>query len=145
MIHTTQAVTLTYPAGQCGQALEAPALEESGDDCEAIPTGQFSSYYGQARTRDGVYPPRAIIRVLSPRGEVVGCGRVKEGGLFPYLRVYGADGDLPGMKYGETPIFLIDGQPAFPDQSIVWTPDFSVHEVQIDAASSSLYLPLLTP
>jgi hypothetical protein len=143
MIHTSDAVTLTYPTGQCGQMARVNAPESAQEACEAVPTGQFTSYYGEAAAKNGPYQEGAVIRVFSPRGEVVGCGQVKEDGLFPYLRVYGADGDLPGMHYGETPSFQVDGQPVFPDQSLMWQPDFGVHEIELKASSINIYLPVL--
>ncbi len=144
MIHTTAAVTLTYPVGQCGQLLHDQVEPVATEDCQAVATGQFSSYYGYAMKGEEPFPPGASIRVLSPRGEVVGCGQVQQDGLFPYLRVYGQDGDLPGMVYGETPAFFIDGRPVLPEPAVVWMPDMSVHQVQLNPPPGQLYLPMLT-
>lgn len=32
---------------------------------------------------------------------MAGCGQFKEAGLYPYLRVYGTEGNLPGLLAGE--------------------------------------------
>jgi hypothetical protein len=144
MIHATAAVTLTYPAGVCGAALGAlPDLTPATTTCPAIPTGRFTTFYGEALRGGQAHPAAAAILAYSPRGEVIGCGQVAADGIYGYLRVYGADGDLPGARPGEPIRFTVGGVRAFAAPSPVWADDLDVHRLDLTAATAILYLPVI--
>ena len=143
MIHMTQAATLTYPADLCGAAMKsaepaaAPALT-----CPAAATSRFTHFYGHVTPVEDA-PPGAVILAYSPRGEVVGCGEVREGGLYPYLRVYGAEDAQPGMQPGETVRFTVNGRSALPSAAATWQNDWDVHPLDLALVGLQYqYLPL---
>jgi len=145
MLHMTQAATLVYPTTGCGLAANTPpAVNTTVTGCPAIPTGIFTHYYGRALTADGPLPAGTMILAYSPRGEVVGCAQVKADGLVPYLRAYGADGDLPGLRPGETVSFNAEGAgPPLAVDTPAWTGDYSVHRLDLTAAGNHEYLPMV--
>ena len=143
MIHVIQDVTLTYPAGLCGLTSGVDLGPAAAEECPAIPTGYFTHYYGQVRLGDRPYAAGATILAFSPRGEVVGCGQVGEDGLYPYLRVYGADGDLPGMLIGEAVQFTVDGCLAPISPLPIWEADYDIHYLDLIYPASQYYLPLI--
>jgi len=144
MIHMTQAATLTYPANLCGTALNAtePA-EVPAFTCPATPTSRFTQFYGHVTPVEDA-PSGAVILAYSPRGEVVGCGQVQEGGIYPYLRVYGAEDAQPGMQPGETVRFKVNGQLTLPSVAALWQNDWDVHplDLALDGVRYQ-YLPLI--
>jgi hypothetical protein len=150
MIHLLQDVTLTYPTGGCGGAgssvRETLAGPSDGDACTASPTSRFSNYYGRVLQAGGQLPAGAQIEVLSPRGEVVGCGAVREDGQYGYLRVYGADEAGQGMRAGELPRFIVAGRQLAGVGLTSWSDDLWVHAVNLAPAGpmTQTYLPLLT-
>jgi hypothetical protein len=144
MIHMTAATTLTYPAAGCGAAAGTePAVAPAPPACPAVATGVFTHYYGATTGGDQPAPAGAVLLAYSPRGEVVGCAQVQEGGLYPYLRVYGADGDLPGLQPGETVAFRLDGQALLAAEAPVWAGDYAVHQLDLAAGGEHAYLPMI--
>lgn len=141
MIYMTEAATLVYPANLCGSAVQrtepAAPSEAPVASCQAQPTSRFTHFYGQVTA-----PAGAQVVAYSPRGEVVGCGRVGADGLLPYLRVYGAEEAIPGMQTGEAIRFTVDGQPLAVQAT--WRNDWDVHRLGQDAAvPGRLFLPLI--
>lgn len=137
MIHMTQAATLTFPANLCGGALKTDVVAEpAAIGCAAQPTSRFTHYFGRVDA-----PAGSEVLAYSPRGEVVGCGRVAEDGLLPYLRVYGAEGAAPGMQDGEPISFTVAGQTL--DAQPAWQNDWNVHRLGQPENDSRTYLPLL--
>jgi hypothetical protein len=84
----------------------------------------------------------APVLAYTPRGEIVGCGTVGPGGLLPYLRVYGAEGDAPGMQAGERVRLVADGREL---GALTWRNDWDTHELG-DPVEGLLraWLPLLS-
>lgn len=144
MIHMTTASTLTYAAAGCGAALlateapTAPALT-----CPAAATSRFTHFYGHVTPAEDA-PVGATILARSPRGEIVGCGQVQEGGLYPYLRVYGAEDAQPGMLPGETVRFTVNGRLVLPSAAAIWQNDWDVHplDLALDGVRYG-YLPMI--
>lgn len=137
MIHMTEAATLTYPANLCGGALKSDAAPEAAaGSCAAQPTSRFTHYYGRVDA-----PAGSEVLAHSPSGQVVGCGRVGEDGLLPYLRVYGAEGNTPGMGDGEAVRFEVAGEPL--EVQPAWRNDWNVHRLGQPENDSRTYLPLL--
>lgn len=143
MLHMTQAAALIYPANLCGAAQNQAIAEPETSACPAIPTSQFTSFYGRIASAAVPLPAGAGILAYSPRGEVVGCGVVQEDGLYGYLRVYGADGDLPGMLPEETVTFTIGGLPAGAAGPARWQNDFEAHEQDLSLSPYAQFLPLV--
>ncbi len=146
MIHMTAAATLTYPATGCGAAAGTePGAEPIGATpaCPAVATGVFTHYYGAAMNGDRPMPAGAVILAYSPRGEVVGCGAVQEGGLYPYLRVYGAKDAQPGLQPGEAVHFTVDGRLTQLSAAAIWQNDWDVYPLDLEIGGSDYYLPLI--
>ncbi len=143
MIRMTEDAALTYPANLCGAAQTQAIAEPETSACPAIPTSQFTSFYGRIAFAAAPLPAGAGILATSPRGEVVGCGAVQEDGLYGYLRVYGADGDLPGMLPGETVTFTIGGLPAGASGPAPWQNDFEAHEQDLSLSLFTQFLPFI--
>ena len=143
MIHMTQAATLTYPAAACGLAASQSAPESPPADCPATATAHFTHYFGQVLADDMPLAPGVEIRARSPRGEVVGCAQIREDGIYPYLRVYGAEDDLPGMRPGEAIRFEIGDQPVVTSSPVIWRNDYDVHALDLYGAAQHTYLPLV--
>ena len=144
MIHMTQAATLVYPASLCGTALNAPEPTEiPAFTCPVTPTSRFTQFYGHVTPVEDA-PSGAVILAYSPHGEVVGCGQVHEGGLYPYLRVYGAEDTQPGMQPGEPVRFTVNGRLALLSVAALWQNDWDVHplDLALDGVRSQ-YLPLI--
>ncbi len=143
MIHMTAAATLIYPADQCGGALRAWEQAAPAFTCPAVPTSRFTHFYGHVTPVEDA-PPGAAILAYSPRGEVVGCGQVGEGVLYPYLRVYGAEDAQPGMQPGEAVRFTVNGRRVLPSTPAIWQNDWDVHPLDLEVAGVQYqYLPLI--
>lgn len=142
MIHMTTAATLTYPADQCGTAAGAEPAAPSAFICLATATSRFTHFYGHVTPAEDA-SLGATILAYSPRGEVVGCGQVGEGGLYPYLRVYGAEDGQPGMQPGEIVRFTVDNLPAVTSAEATWENDWNVHLLDLTPGGSRYYLPII--
>jgi hypothetical protein len=148
MIRMTEAATLTYPASACGVALtQTSEVSETSEvwTCDAIPTPYFTSFYGTVMLGNRPYPAGAWIEALSPRGEVVGCSQIVEEGVYPFLRVYGADEDMdiPGMQAGEPVAFWVNGRMVELGNPPYWQNDRDVHELDLRVEPIWVYLPLV--
>jgi hypothetical protein len=111
--------------------------------CDAIPTPYFTVFYGTVMLGNRPYPAGAWVEALSPRDEVVGCSQIVEQGVYPFLRVYGADEDIPGMEAGEAVAFRVNGQIVELDNPPSWQNDRDVHELDLRVEPIWLYLPLV--
>ncbi|OQA40554.1 MAG: hypothetical protein BWY52_02842 [Chloroflexi bacterium ADurb.Bin325] len=142
MIHMTEAATLTYPATGCGAALRVTEeTTAAAFVCPAAATSRFTHFYGQVTPAEAA-PPGATILAYSPRGEIVGCGQVGEGGLYPYLRVYGAEDGQPGMQPNEGVRFTVNNLPAVASADATWQNDWDVHPLDLTPVGMKLHLPL---
>ncbi len=144
MIHMTAATTLTYPATGCGTALQATEGTAAPTfTCPAAATSRFTHFYGHVTPAEDA-PVGGVILAYSPRGEVVGCGQAGDGGLYPYLRVYGAEDAQPGMQPGETVQFTVDGRLVAPSVAAIWQNDWDVHPLDLTFDGVRYqYLPLI--
>ena len=146
MIRMTEAATLTYPASACAAALaQTSEVSETSEvsACDAIPTPYFTIFYGTVMLGNRPYPAGAWVEALSPRGEVVGCSQIVEQGVYQFLRVYGADEDIPGMGAGEAVAFRVNGQIVELDNPPYWQNDRDVHELDLKIEPIWVYLPLV--
>ena len=148
MIRMTGPATLKYPADACGvataQTAELPQTSEvSATTCTATPTPFFTIFYGRAMLGDWPYPAGTPIQALSPRGEVVGCGQVGEDGFYPFLRVYGADEEIPGMQSGEPVTFRVNGRLVELEKPALWQNDRDVHRLDLRVEPEWQFLPLV--
>ncbi|MBM4458694.1 MAG: hypothetical protein FJ011_13145 [Chloroflexi bacterium] len=74
---------------------------------------------------------------------MIGCGQAAADGIYGYLRVYGADGDLPGAQPGEPIRFTVGGERAIASPAPAWAGSLGVHRLDLTAATASLYLPVI--
>lgn len=122
----------------------------TGDNCQVAPTPSFTHYFGTVTMAGQLAPVGALVEALNPRGQVVGCFKVSEPGLYGFMRVYGEDTStsppLPGMREGETVAFRVAGLTVEPaGAAVLWTGDRDIHEVSLSSPGTamSLFLPVV--
>jgi hypothetical protein len=142
LIYSIDPVTLTYP-----ESAPMPAAPDviSGITCRPVSaTPSMTIVYGEARVGDHLAPSGMIVEVLTPRGEVAGCGIISEGGRIPLIQVYGADEHATaGFQPGEAMFLRINGISLTDPLDIPWQDDKSPHFVQSTVEPLRIYLPAL--
>ena len=128
-------------------ARSAPAAQDLSACYGVPPTPFFTLVYGELAAGDRPAPLGAVIEVLTPRGEVAGCGVVRHEGHYGFLHVFGEDGGdppVPGFRDGEPLAFRVNGVPASAKPRQTWANDLTPHQVDlaVDSVRFDLYLPL---
>ena len=146
MIHTTEATSLVYPPG--GDLAQAPGSEEDLAACSDLsPTPTFTLVYGELVAGQDPAPLGTVVEVLTPRGEVAGCGVVRHKGQYGFVHVYGEDAGnppIPGFWEGEPLAFRVNGVAATA-AVLTWAHDLTPHEVDlaVSGIESPIYLPVV--
>jgi hypothetical protein len=125
----------------------SPATQDLSACYGVPPTPFFTLVYGELTAGDRPAPLGAVVEVLTPRGEVAGCGVVRHEGHYGFLHVYGQDGGdppVPGFRAGEPLAFRVNGVPASAKPRQTWANDLTPHQVDlaVDSVRFDLYLPL---
>jgi hypothetical protein len=106
--------------------------------CGPVATTTSFTFAWGGVTLDGIAAPvGSIIEARNPRGDRVGCQVTMASG-YPFMRIYGEDTSvpgvtIPGMRAGETVAFYVDGNPAMATPSLVWSNDWTSHQVTLSA------------
>lgn len=146
LIYITEPVTLIYPE-VTGQGGENNATRS--DPCGHVsPTPFASIVYGEVNINANAAPSGVIVEVVTPRGEIAGCGVTIDGGLLPFTQVYGADegGGIGGFLEGEELVLRINGNDVAENSGILWQDDKDAHWIEVNAEielNNIIYLPIL--
>ncbi len=146
LIYITEPVTLIYPE-VTGQGGENTATRS--DPCGHVsPTPFTTIIYGQVNINDNPAPSGVIVEVLTPRGEIAGCGVSIDGGLLPLTQVYGTDegGGIGGFIEGEELALRVNGIDIAENSGIFWQDDKNAHWIEVNAEielNNIIYLPIL--
>lgn len=146
LIHMTNPAALTYPETS-GSSTATSADTESNRACPAVPpTPAFSIVYGSVTINGVAAAGGTVVEVVTPRGDVAGCGVVTTDGLLPLTHVYGedttADPPIPGFRDGELMAFHANGFQVAAEPTI-WNDDSSYHEVALSGEIQVMYLPMV--
>jgi len=147
LIYITEPVTLIYPdvTGQGGEDVVTRS-----DPCGHVsPTPFATIIYGQITINGDAAPSGAIVEVVTPRGEIAGCGVTIDDGLLPFTQVFGADeeGIIGGFFEGEELVLRINGidDPEHPD--FLWQDDKDSHWIEASTEielNHNIYFPILS-
>jgi len=146
LIYMTNPAVLTYPETS-GSSTATSADTESNGACPAVPpTPAFSIVYGSVTINGVAAAGGTVVEVVTPRGDVAGCGVVTTDGLLPLTHVYGedttADPPIPGFRDGELMAFHANGFQVAAEPTI-WNDDSSYHEVALSGEIQVMYLPMV--
>jgi hypothetical protein len=123
-----------------------PNIAVAQDGCPPIiSTSKWTEYYGYVTIDGEPAQESALVKVYSPRDDLVGCQEVSSPGIYPFLRVYGEEDTTPGMWEGEIPTFKvneIEAVVSFGDPT--WHNDEDSHRIDL-AASTPTDTPTSTP
>ena len=143
MIYITEPVTLVYPDPLFNIGDENPL---SDDLCQGLlATPNSTLVYGQILFSGSPAPQGTVVELLTPGGEVAGCGRITEDGLLPLTQVYGKtnEGDETGFVEGEPITIRIMGIDMIEELDILWSDDKVPHEVIANFTVFSTYIPII--
>ncbi len=154
-IHATEAVSLTYPAGQ--QAISTadtpPATRTTSPhpSDQVLPTNVWVDFYGSAQTLAGApLPAGTVVQALDPDGVVCGKIVISTPGLYGLLPCYGDDPDTSqdeGARVGDNIRLMINNHLA---GTGVWNGPRTRQEISLIAPGAAqeplpipMYLPLI--
>lgn len=147
-IRTTEAVTLTYPAGgTCVEPTGGAGLKFARGS-QITPTHKWCDVYSMdSLCGEAPVPPGAVIRAYDPDGLLCGLAVVTTPGQWGVMHVYGDDPGTEvdeGAEAGDVLRFTINGQPAKTDADVVWA-DRALRETRLttDSCGVGLCLPLI--
>lgn len=104
--------------------------------CNVQNTPYFTEYFG-AITVDGAPAPiGTVVEAVNSQGVQAGCTVVAIPGIYPYLRVYGADAatGTPGMANNAAVTFKVNGAVATSvPATVLWSLDDDEHAVNLSA------------
>jgi hypothetical protein len=147
LIRATQALTLTYPAGNTTQAAAAITKHPTSACQQVARTPALSLVYGRVDFGDRPAPLGTVVEALTPRGEVAGCFQVTTAGYFGIMSLYGEDASTnqlsAGFRHGEQVSFRVNGLLAKPSSALVWQDDLETHNTNLRVDLFRLYLPLI--
>jgi len=147
LIYITEPVTLVYP----DEEVQNGEIDLSrADPCGHVsPTPFTTIIYGQININGNAAPPGTILEVLTPRGEIAGCGVTNQDGLLPFTQVYGADvdGNIGGFFEGEALALRINGKDILDSPDFLWQDDRDNHWIEVNAKIEFdyiIYLPIMS-
>lgn len=146
LIFINEPVTLVYPDGEM---LTGETILTRTDPCGHVSPTPFSTIiYGEININEVDATAGTKIEVVTPRGEVAGCGIVIDQGLLPFTQVYGADldGNIAGFLDGEELKIKINGVEIQEKPDFLWHDDKTPHFILVDTEiqwNYSIYLPLI--
>ena len=144
LIYMTESASLVYPD-------ENREISEGSDITRStcgnvMPTPYSTIIYGQIMINEGLAPRGALVQVITPQGDVAGCGYTLAGGLLPLTQVYGTDedGKIIGFSEDEILTLRINGVDSEIVLDVFWEDDKQPHwvegSVQID--SLNFFVPI---
>jgi hypothetical protein len=148
LIRTSQAVSLTYPAGGTRVAASEPMARPTSPCSAVARTPYLSLAYGPLLISSQPAPIGALVEAITPRGEVAGCTTVTSAGYFGVMALYGADASvspaIPGFRAGELVAFRVNGRPAVAGPPLAWQDDLEAHRVKLRSeGGAQQYLPFV--
>ncbi len=126
----------TLLSHQAEAAPTAPA-----DACPSVQSTLRTIVWGNV-TMDGA-PAAAgtVVKMYSPRADVVGCWEVSTSGAYGMTYVYGEDASvsppIPGMRSGETIAFRVNGVAAAAVPALTWANDWQTTSHQVDLTATA--------
>jgi len=104
-------------------------------------------YYGTAYVNNQLAPKGTIVRMYSPRHELVGCGVVGNNGIYPYTKVFGEPDMIEGMNHNEPITFWVNNLRATTDPVVVnWNDGvFGEANLYVERINDFLPTPTLIP
>ena len=143
LIYATDEADLIYPSVS-GEQFQVQSEEESMNCKDITPTPALMLVYGQVKINGSAAPTGYRVEILTPRGELAGCGVVGEDGILPLTHVYGMMEGSVGFQDGEVLHFTVNGLPAVVNQDLSWIGDKESYMVELNTDSQSFFLPLIT-
>ena len=107
------------------------------------PTPNFTVVYGDVLVNGQPAPTGTRVEIITPRGELAGYFELSQPGVLGYTHVYGAEGETGGFLEGDILTFRVNGLPVEPAQTLTWTNDYDLHEIQLIVNIRAFYLPLI--
>lgn len=116
-----------------------------GGHCPRLNIQNYVNYYGSAYINNQLAPAGTVLRMYSPRHELVGCGIVSDNGIIRYTRAFGEPEMIDGMNYNEPVTFWLNNSLAYTEPNVVYWDNFTYQKVNVYIDRSNNILPTPTP
>jgi hypothetical protein len=143
----TAADTLTYPT--CASLPPVAVQNVPQATCPGLEqTPSFAFAYGDVVVRGRGAEPGSLIQALDDKGNVVGCGEVRQSGLYGMIPIYGVpDGEttegLPIFTLPRTLRWTLNDQELLMQQPLPELAAREVVEIDLTDGWKARYLPLV--